>query len=683
MSFLAPLFFMALAGLAIPVLLHLTQREKKQIVQFPSLMFVRRIPYQSVRRRKIQHWLLLAVRLAALALIIAAFARPLWRQEAGGFVPGAGAREVVVLLDTSYSMGVGDRWARAQAAAADAFSGLGASDRGTVVLFASGADIALRSSNERARLVAVIDAAKVTAGATRYAPALKAAGSIVAESTLPRREVVLVSDFQRGGWRGEEGARLPAGVTLTPVSVDAPATRPNLSVTAVSMVRSTFANQDRVTVTAAVVNRSDEPVRDAVVKLDLGGIPVGTKSVSLEPAAGASVTFEPVTISGRNTRGTVTLGEDLLAADNAFHFVLSPSEPVRVILVDRGGADRGGTASALYLTQSLAIGEAPKFQVTMRAPDAVSDDDLRRAAVVVLNDVTVTSAVGRRLARFVDQGGGLFVAAGPRAGWPGDVDLLPASLGAPVDRSRGDSARMGAIEFGHPVFDPFRAARSGDFSTVHLFGYRSVSAVSGAQVIARFDGGAAAVLERRQGRGRVLLWASTLDPSWTDLPLKPVFLPFVQQSVRHVAAYREPVPWVTVGQVLETGAAGRTDQPSASRVLLTPSGQRVPLDDEAGDRVVEATEQGFYEIRGAGDDVSVVASNVDPAEADLTSIDPKEILAAASPETTVAAAGGRAQAVPLGPEAEERNQRLWWYLLCAGVVLLGLDTLISNRLARV
>ena len=79
MQFLAPLFFMALAGLAIPVLLHLTQREKKQIIRFPSLMFVRRIPYQSVRRRKIHNWLLLFVRLAALALIITAFARPLIR----------------------------------------------------------------------------------------------------------------------------------------------------------------------------------------------------------------------------------------------------------------------------------------------------------------------------------------------------------------------------------------------------------------------------------------------------------------------------------------------------------------------------------------------------------------------------------------------------------------------------
>src|SRR5438270_10439875 len=41
MAFLAPLFFIALATFAIPILIHLTQRERKQIIEFPSLMFLR------------------------------------------------------------------------------------------------------------------------------------------------------------------------------------------------------------------------------------------------------------------------------------------------------------------------------------------------------------------------------------------------------------------------------------------------------------------------------------------------------------------------------------------------------------------------------------------------------------------------------------------------------------------
>ena len=79
-------------ALAIPVAIHLIQREKKQIIAFPSLMFVRRVPYESVRRRKIRHWALLAMRLAALALIVAAFARPFVRGVAVGDRPAGRAR---------------------------------------------------------------------------------------------------------------------------------------------------------------------------------------------------------------------------------------------------------------------------------------------------------------------------------------------------------------------------------------------------------------------------------------------------------------------------------------------------------------------------------------------------------------------------------------------------------------
>ena len=81
MSFLAPIFLIASAAIAIPIFVHLIQRERKRVIQFPSLMFVQKIPYQSVRRRRIRHWALLMMRCAALLLIVAAFARPFLKQE--------------------------------------------------------------------------------------------------------------------------------------------------------------------------------------------------------------------------------------------------------------------------------------------------------------------------------------------------------------------------------------------------------------------------------------------------------------------------------------------------------------------------------------------------------------------------------------------------------------------------
>src|ERR1700749_3057070 len=141
MSFLAPAFFGGLIAIAVPVLIHLINRERKVVVEFPSLMFLQKIPYRSVRRQKIRHLLLLILRCAALALLVFAFARPFFQRRRAA-IGGSGAREVVILLDRSASMGYAGRWNKARDAAKKVASGLGASDRATLVLFSSDAAVA-------------------------------------------------------------------------------------------------------------------------------------------------------------------------------------------------------------------------------------------------------------------------------------------------------------------------------------------------------------------------------------------------------------------------------------------------------------------------------------------------------------------------------------------------------------
>jgi hypothetical protein len=684
MGFLTPLFLIGLAGLAVPVIIHLIQRERKNVVQFPSLMFLRRIPYQSVRRRRIRNWPLLLLRLAALALIVAAFARPFLRRQSLAAAAAGGAREVVVLLDRSYSMGYGDRWARAAAAARNAIGAIGPADRASIVLFSSGAEVLLRSTSDRGRLTAAVATAKPGAGATHYGPALKLAGSIASESALPHRDVILISDFQRGGWQGAEGVRLPDGVGLTPVAIG-DADTANVSVTPVTLQRATFSGQDRVTVTGGVTNHGSKPVSNLEVTLEIDGRAVQTERISIEPKSSASVSFAPFVAAARDTRGTVRIGADALMLDNTFHFSVSPKEPLRIVIAERPGAGRD---TSLYLSRALALGEAPPFATTAKSIDTITADDLQRAAVVILNDVPVAQLTAERLAAFVARGGGLLVALGERAAWSGTGaagGLLPALPGHPVDRTSGPAGRLGALEYGNPIFEPFRAPRSGDFSGARFYNYRSVTPAPGAQIIARFDDGAPALVERRIGNGRVLLWTSTLDLQWNDLPLKSVFLPFVHRMATTLASYTVQPSWLTVGEVLEPArpapvpGAKRTVTP---RVVLTPSGERVILDGE-GPEVLELAEQGFYEIRAQGRDAAppmTIASNLDLSESDLTPMDPREVVAGALGRAAGAAPAGT-NVVPTDPE-QERSQRLWWYLLFGGVVLLALETLIGNRLSR-
>jgi hypothetical protein len=678
MSFLSPLFFLGLAAIAVPIFVHLIQRERKRVVDFPSLMFVRRIPYQSVQRRRIRHWFLLLMRAVAIGLMVAAFARPFLTGGAAAAAAGSGgSREVVILLDQSASMGYGDHWSRAQAAAREAIGSLGPTDRASLVLFGRNAEEHLRSTSDRGRLEAAVQTARVTSGATRYGPALELAESIVGQSTLPRREVILISDFQKSGWSGAEEVSLTSNTTLTTVPIGSEGVS-NLSVPSVAFARAEVSGQERVTLTAGVANRTAAPAAGVPVTLEIDGHQVETKTVTVGASASASVAFAPFTLAGAPVRGSIQAGSDPFLADNTLHFVLAPSQPVSLLLIDSGER----TNSSFYLTRALAIGTAPAFQVELTPPGRVTPAALDGRSVVVLNDTAVPPAVGTSgLKAFVENGGGLLVVVGQRTAWPAsDTEVLPGQPGPPVDRTAGRGGALGYLDYSHPVFEVFKAPRSGDFSGARVLRYRAFQTGPDDRVLARFDDGAVAAAERRIGSGRVIAWGTSLDDSWNDLALKPVYLPLVHQLVRYLARYEPPSPWLTVGQVADVSAILKS---RADRLVVTPTSEQIKIaEDEPG--LLELDEQGVYEIRamsGGSASPHRIAVNLDPAESDLTPLDPQELVAAVTGNAALAATA-EAGAAELTPAESERQQGLWWYLLLAGLVLLATEMVVSNRLSR-
>ncbi len=721
MSFLTPAFFVGLLAIGIPILIHLTQKEKKTIIDFPSLMFLRKIPYTSVRRRSIRDIWLLLLRIAALLLMVLAFSRP-WFSSASiaASLPGS-TREVVVLLDRSASMGYGDRWTRAQTEAKKVIDGLSGQDRATLVQFGSSAEETVRATPDRVRLSQAVDAAKVGAQATRFGPALRLAQSILAQSAMPRREVVLISDFQKIGWEKQEDIHLPEGATLTPVSIGGGETA-DVAVTSVTFVRNQFSGQDRVVATAGVVNRGAKPVADLSISLDIDGHVVDTKKISVVANGTTSVAFAEFTVADANVRGKLTVGAPAAAgadnwtADNAFFFVLSPGRPVSVLIVQRDQADRD---ASLYLATALGIGESPKFEVETIAASKLSGAQVEKRAVVILNDVAVLPTGGADvLKRFVERGGGLLVGAAENAKWSESEQtaLMPGVLGASVDRPSGRVGALGYLDYSHPVFEVFRTPRAGSFSGVHFFRYRALDPKTH-RVLARFDDGAAAMVERKIGGGRVIAWTTSLDNSWNDLPVKPAFLPFMRQLGSFLSAFQNADAWQSAGRALDltsrvqaasaisgeiasaaraagqsvagdTKAAGET---AASRktidgIVSTPSGERVSLTDNGRPAFVELGEQGFYTVRLTGERDTAkpltVAVNIDPAETDLTAMDPVEFVAKVTGRADAATASKDKAPTDVTPADAEKRQGIWWYLLLLGAGVLVLEAWLANRLSK-
>jgi hypothetical protein len=415
------------------------------------------------------------------------------------------------------------------------------------------------------------------------------------------------------------------------------------------------------------------------VTLSIDGHDIQTQQVSVAPRASASVAFTQFTLAEPNVRGAVRAGDDPLPADNAFHFVLAPSAPLSILVVD-SGADAG---SSLYLSKALGIGSTPAFQVEVVPASRVTPDHLNSRSVVILNDTPLPSAAGPgALKSFVERGGGLFVVLGERSTWPStDVDLLPGKVGPPTDPANGRVGSIGFRDYSHQIFEVFKAPRSGDLTAPRFFRYRALEPTTDARVLVRFDDGAVAAAERRVGTGRVMVWTSTLDDSWNNLAKAPVYLPLLHQIVRYLGQYQQPQSWLTVGQVLDLAAPSR---PQGDRVIVTPSGERIQQTGEDG--LVELNEQGIYELRRTGNGASEtarpesIAVNLDPAESDLAPIDTSELVAAVTGRATAPAVQ------PVAPEATredaEKRQALWWYLLVAGLLLLAAENVVANRLSR-
>ena len=719
MGLLAPLFLLGLAAVAVPVIIHMRLRHRSRMVPFPSLMFISRAPYRSVRRRRLRDLLLLALRCLALALLAVAFARPLFQGDAAANAAAAN-RLTVVLLDNSFSMGFGGRWQRATSAAASAFDGMSAVDRGALIVYSDQAAMVAAPTADGALLATLARETELVPRATSLLPAIQVARGVLADAgSAAARELVIVSDFQRSSWAPDNVAALPQGVELRLVDVRSEEEdEVNAAVTDVVLDHARMPSggagageagegaRERVGIAARVSyqgvgaaadpERAPEPLR-AEVDLLFDGEVIQTRAVELPLDSSTMVSFAPEVLEReRTTRGTVRLREDALATDNEFHFVLSPAHEVGVLVIEPGGDRR----RSRYLEEALSLGRRPFLRVNRVQASGFQPAMLEGKSVVVINDSAqqLPAAADAAVVRFVREGGGLLI--GVERGLNSTSALL-GEFGVEstqqVDRLAGTPGALAWFDTGHPVFDVFAAARSGDFSSASFFRYHRLETPEGAMPIALFDDGAPALLDLMPARakdgvadaasgrvGRVLVLPTSFDTFWNTLPLQAVFLPFVHRSMEYLAGYALPRSWYRVGEVASVELPGTVGSEGDGYISVAPSGRERRLGTGGGDLLLDVEEPGFYDFREVRADVTserlTLAANVPVSESDLGGLDVDEFASRIRPDQAEDAAASLA--TPVTAEEREQRQRLWWYLIAAAATILVAEGLFGNRRRR-
>jgi hypothetical protein len=514
MNFLYPVFLVGAVAVAIPIVLHFLRRDAAPDVPFSAVRLLRGSPVPQEPRR-LRDLLLLAARVLALLLLAAAFARPYLARAAAGQPPIR-----VVAIDRSFSMGAPGRFADALARARAAVDEAAAGDRVAVIAFDDRADV-IAEPGTQAEARSALSKVEPSFGGTRYAPLFDRASSVAGSAG---GRLVVITDLQRSGWDDQPQPALQAGLQLEVRDAGAPPA--NLAVVGLR------AEPDRI---VASIRNTGRDLRTGQLYVERDGHVVTTNEYR---AAGGSVTDVVIPYhapAGGALAVSVTDPEGL-AADNTRFLVPDAARHDGVLVVAAGSG-----LSGFYLSQALgARSAAPVDAAAARARDAaaLANGDLSSYDAVVLLSTRGLERRGREaIAGFVRSGGGVLVAASP--------DVEPAVLATMFDvraalaglQESASPVSLSVTDLRHPIFRPFGAlsANLGQVQFERVWRLRP----EGWDVAARFTDGTPALLERSEGSGRMVLFASDLDRRWNDFPVQPSFVPFVLEAVRYVSGTRE------------------------------------------------------------------------------------------------------------------------------------------------
>ena len=671
MAFLNPLVLMALAAAAIPLLIHLFNFRRARRIDYSSLHFLKELRRSTLQRVRVERWLLLLFRTLAVLCLIAAFARPIL---VGGAFRGDPKVSMAIVMDNSLSMGLRDaRGTYLEQARAYARTLAKDADELFVLTTAPG-----RAARGLAALDAIDAAAPDARASAATASIARAAAVLQEEGTHLSKEVYFIGDMHQSTLMDTAAQAVPAevGVTLVPVGGRA---HDNIAIEDVRVISRIVEVGEPVRIDAVIKSYLERPVENYVASLFLEGARVAQRSVRLGPGERRGVSFLATPAARGWLAGRVEVEDDAFAADNAHHFALYVPEIRRVLVV------RGPLATTGFVTLALTPGEdavqVETIESTALARTMLSDYD----AVLLVGPRVLSSGEIATLARYVDDGGGLMLFPSEV---PTDINVLLEVLGG--GRINGYAAADGlpmskvtSLDEEHPLFEGVfeDAARMEQPSVFRAAIYAPKGGAE--HTLLGLSSGRPFLQEIRKGRGLALVFAVSPDPSWSDLPVRGLFVPILHRAVHYLAAGES-----VQGHRLVAGQAAsiRLGNSEGRVHVVTPAGEEVTPEQRqlVGATVIEMTtahrERGIYDVTVGGALVRRMAMNLDSRESDLT----------AAPDAAEAVA--EATGVPVGmlrmddgtDVVQRLRQRrvgveLWRVLMVLALVFMVLEMVVSTR----
>ena len=539
------------AGLIfLPVLIHLLRQRLVLRHRLPTFEFLLRTQRRITNRSRLRNWVLLFLRVCAVGIAVFLASRPLLATEGGVSGGGWFPSHSVVVLDNSASMGFstsgGSRFEVARRAVRRMIEDMSEADRMSIVATVERrADGPLRQLSRRDALAA-LDGIRQTDG--KGAPARVVRRALKSASPRAgRRSVVVFSDFAQGDWKSFQIRNIRQWnphVHVQFVLVAPEAGIADMGFLDVKMKPWPPKAGFPFTIGARVFNRGDEKKSNVPVRLYVGGKPRQTLNVDVDPRGSSPVSFRVNAPRTGLLYGRLELPKDNLAATNQFYFSARIGKRLRALIID-GDPKRGlQDSETFFIVNALSAarlgGESPVLTrvVASYELNSVRWEDYDYA--VVCNVGRWPEGGRQGLRDFVEKGGGLLWATGELAGDAASgIDWLPAAPGTPVTLRPPRSLKIARGAEKHPVFSLLGASAARFFSALRLARIAPLEPARDGRVLLELPDGTPVLVAGSLGSGRVMTWGSTCDRDWTDLAVRPVFVPFIRGVSDFLGGARE------------------------------------------------------------------------------------------------------------------------------------------------
>jgi hypothetical protein len=400
MNFLFPTFLIGLAAIAIPIIIHLFNFRKYKKVYFTNVQFLKELKQESDSKSKLKEWLILAMRILAIASLVFAFAQP--------FIPGKtkavqGEKAISIYIDNSFSMEStnkkGTLLENAKEYATEIVNTFNESDK--FQLLTNDFEAKHQRFVSKEDFIEQLNEVKISAATKSINDVLKRQQDFLQNSSSKNKRIFLLSDFQKNTSVFSK-ADIDTSIVISCIPI-ASSEVSNVYIDSVWFETPVQQFGTQQIIHAIIINKSTKDIENGTLKLFINNAQVSLSSfnVSAGNKKNANISFT-VKAKGIN-KGVLKIEDYPITYDDNFYFSFNAQTTINALVINGKETKTSGNFKSLMQNDSLFV-----FQENNES--AIDYSVFSKTNMIVLNELsTLTSGLTSELQKFVNNGGSLVV----------------------------------------------------------------------------------------------------------------------------------------------------------------------------------------------------------------------------------------------------------------------------------